>query len=85
VIPCGPKVGDPREYGAYSLRVGMITTANAQSVPDTAIMKCSGHKSVQTLSRHMCHKDLFAFDPLARALWCQKLVSGGTGSRREPW
>ena len=59
---------DPREYGAHSLRAGMITTANAQGVPDTAIMKRSGHKSVQTLSRYVRHKDLFAFDPLARAL-----------------
>jgi hypothetical protein len=59
---------DPREYGAHSLPAGMITTANAQGVPDTAIMKRAGHKSVQTLSRYVRHKGLFAFDPLARVL-----------------
>ena len=59
---------DVSEYGAHSLRAGMVTAANAAGVPDTAIMKRSGHKSVATLARYVRHRDLFAFDPLARAL-----------------
>ena len=46
----------------------MITAAAADGVPDTAIMQRSGHKSVQTLKRYIRHADLFAFDPLAKAL-----------------
>jgi hypothetical protein len=46
----------------------MITTTNAQSAPDAATMKWSGHASVQTLSRYVRPRDLFAFDHLARAL-----------------
>ena len=59
---------DPADYGAHSLRAGMVTAANAAGVPDSAIMKRSGHKSIQTLARYVRHRDLFAFDPLARAL-----------------
>ena len=59
---------DPADYGAHSLRAGMITAANAMGVPDSAIMKRSGHKSVATLARYVRHRDLFAFDPLAKAL-----------------
>lgn len=59
---------DPAEYGAHSLRAGMITAANAEGVPDSAIMRRSGHKSVQTLARYVRHRDLFAFNPLSRAL-----------------
>jgi len=59
---------DPADYGAHSLRAGMITAANAEGVPDSAIMRRSGHKSVQTLSRYVRHRDLFAFNPLSRAL-----------------
>ena len=59
---------DPAEYGGHSLRAGMITAAAADGVPDTAIMQRSGHKSAQTLKRYIRHADLFAFDPLAKAL-----------------
>jgi integrase len=59
---------DAELYGGHSLRAGMITAAAADGVPDTAIMARSGHKSVQTLKRYIRHVDLFAFDPLAKAL-----------------
>jgi integrase len=59
---------DPAGYGGHSLRAGMITAAAADGVPDSAIMARSGHKSVQTLKRYIRHADLFAFDPLAKAL-----------------
>ena len=59
---------DPTKYGSHSLRAGMITAANAAGVPDTAIMKRTGHKNVATLARYVRHRDLFAFDPLAKAL-----------------
>jgi integrase len=59
---------DPDVYGGHSLRAGMITAAAAHGVSDTAIMARSGHKSVQTLKRYIRHADLFAFNPLAKAL-----------------
>lgn len=66
---CVELVGlDPDAYGGHSLRAGMITAAAAEGVPDTAIMARSGHRSVQTLQRYIRHRDLFAFDPLAKAL-----------------
>ncbi len=59
---------DPANYSGHSLRAGMITAASSAGVPDTAIMRRSGHKSIATLQRYMRGTNLFAFDPLAGAV-----------------
>ena len=59
---------DPANYSGHSLRAGMITAASSAGVPDTAIMRRSGHKSIATLQRYMRETNLFAFDPLAGAM-----------------
>jgi integrase len=59
---------DPSEYGAHSLRAGMVTACSAAGVPDSAIMQRSGHKSVQMVARYIRHADLFVTNPLAAAL-----------------
>jgi hypothetical protein len=51
-----------------AVRAGMITAAKTKGVPDSAIVRRSGHKSVQILARYVRHRDLFAFNPLSRAL-----------------
>lgn len=50
---------DPRDYGAHSLRAGMVTAAHASGASDSAIMQRSGHKSVQTLTQYIRHADPF--------------------------
>ncbi len=59
---------DPANYSGHSLRAGMITAASSAGVPDSAIMRRSGHKSIATLQRYMRSTDLFALDPLAGAV-----------------
>ncbi|MHB8140326.1 MAG: site-specific integrase [Vulcanimicrobiaceae bacterium] len=47
-----PTTYDPREYGAHSLRRGMITTARRRGDRDHAIIAQTGHASVQMLDRY---------------------------------
>ncbi len=41
--------GDPKAYGAHSLRAGMITTAIKNGVSMSRVMAQSGHRSVGVL------------------------------------
>lgn len=60
---------DPRRFGAHSLRASMITAAHAGGAPDSAIMLRSGHSNLSVMvRRYIRHQDLFAVDPLAKAL-----------------
>lgn len=60
---------DPREYGAHSLRAGLVTAAADSGASDREIMRASGHKSVQVMSRYIRHERAFAArNPLAGAL-----------------
>jgi integrase len=44
---------DPKEYGAHSLRSGMITAADAQRVSLREIMDHTGHKQISTVLRYI--------------------------------
>ena len=60
---------DPREYGAHSLRAGLVTAAADSGASDREIMRASSHKSVQVMSRYIRHERAFAArNPLAGAL-----------------
>ena len=57
---------DPDDYGAHSMRSGMITTAAENGVNLRAIMDRSGHKSIETIMRYVrSSPDAFRADPLA--------------------
>ena len=56
---------DPDDYGAHSMRSGMITTAAENGVNLRAIMDRSGHKSIETVMRYVrSSPDAFRADPL---------------------
>jgi integrase len=59
---------DPSDYGAHSLRAGMVTAALATGAAESAVMRRTGHKSRDTLDRYYRPATVFASDPLARAL-----------------
>jgi len=59
---------DPREYGAHSLRAGMITAAAEAGATEFAIMQRSGHRSVATVIDYIRPVDGFRRDPLATVL-----------------
>jgi integrase len=43
---------DPRFYGGHSLRAGFVTEAILKGVNDLAIMKHTGHRSLETLRKY---------------------------------
>jgi integrase len=59
---------DPREYGAHSLRAGMITAAAEAGATDLAIMQRSGHRSLQTVADYVRPLEGFRRDALAGVL-----------------
>jgi len=59
---------DPARYGGHSLRAGMITAAAEAGTPEVLIAQRSGHRSLAVLSRYVRPANIFAFNPLARAL-----------------
>jgi len=60
---------DPTEYGAHSLRAGMVTAAADGGASDREIMRVSGHKSVEVMQGYVRHSRAFpARNPLAHAL-----------------
>lgn len=60
---------DPTEYGAHSLRAGLVTAAAEGGASDREIMRASGHKSVQVMQQYVRHARAFpARNPLAGAL-----------------
>ena len=59
---------DRSEYGAHSLRAGMVTAMSAHGAADSAIMARTGHRSAAMVRRYIRHRDLFAVNPLAKAL-----------------
>ncbi|HEU0139877.1 MAG TPA: site-specific integrase [Bryobacteraceae bacterium] len=59
---------DPAEYGAHSLRAGMVTAAIVDGVPEAVVMRRSRHRSRAVMGRYVRIADLFRVNPLARAL-----------------
>lgn len=59
---------DATDYSSHSMRAGLVTTATLNRMPETLIMKRTGHKSVETLARYVWPASLFAVDVLAKAL-----------------
>jgi integrase len=51
---------DPTQYGAHSLRAGLVTTAADAGASDREIMRASGHRSVQVMSRYVRHSRAYA-------------------------
>ena len=44
---------DPKRYGGHSLRAGLATAAAKAGAPEPAIMKQTGHKSVEMVRRYV--------------------------------
>jgi integrase len=59
---------DPSEYGAHSLRAGMITAAAEAGATDLTIMSRSGHRSVATILGYIRPTEGFRRDALAGVL-----------------
>jgi integrase len=59
---------DPRDYGAHSLRSGMITAAAQSGASIRDIMDRSGHKSVESVMRYWKSAKAFQSDPLSGVL-----------------
>ena len=55
---------DPADYGAHSLRAGMITAAAESGAPAEAIMSRTGHRSLQTLIGYIRPAQAFHRNPL---------------------
>lgn len=59
---------DARDYGAHSMRSGMITCAARKKVDLRDIMTRSGQKSVRTVMRYVKRAQAFQTDPLRGVL-----------------
>lgn len=59
---------DPAEYGAHSLRAGLVTEAADTGASELVIMKQTGHRSVEMVRRYFRSARVFAVNPLAGAL-----------------
>lgn len=59
---------DATRLGGHSLRAGCATEAARNGAADTAIMRRTGHRSVEMVQRYIRHGSLFAADALAGVL-----------------
>jgi integrase len=59
---------DPADYGAHSLRSGMITASAEAGADASAIMGRTGHRSLQTLIGYIRPAQAFSQNPLANVL-----------------
>jgi site-specific recombinase XerD len=63
------KIGEnPRNYGAHSLRAGMITEAVRNGASEFAIMQRTGHRSSEVLRSYIRPANLFEMNPLKGVL-----------------
>ena len=60
--------GEAGEYGAHSLRAGMITEAAKHGANEASIMQRTGHKSSRVLQRYVRPATVFDLDPLKGVL-----------------
>ena len=56
---------DPRNYGAHSLRSGMVTTAAENGADVISIQERTGHERLETIARYVRSAGGFRRDPLA--------------------
>jgi integrase len=56
------------DFGAHSLRAGMVTAAGDAGASPLVIMRRTGHKSVAMVERYFRSREAFAVDPLAGVL-----------------
>jgi integrase len=67
VAETASKIGlDAREFGAHSLRAGMITAGTEAGVATEALMAVSDHRKVQTLLKYVRPERMFARDTTGR-------------------
>ncbi|MCC7497338.1 MAG: site-specific integrase [Bryobacterales bacterium] len=59
---------EPKTFGAHSLRAGCVTAAFQAGAAVVAIMRRTGHRSVETLQRYYRPATVFETDPLAGVL-----------------
>jgi integrase len=55
-------------YGAHSLRAGMVTEASKHGASEASIMQRTGHRSSRTLQRYIRPATAFDFNPLKDVL-----------------
>jgi len=69
VQECAGRAGlDRCRYGGHSLRAGLATAAAESGASELAIMRRTGHRSVDMVQRYVRHGTLFAVNPLAGLL-----------------
>lgn len=59
---------ESRDFGAHSLRAGLVTTAAEAGASDVSIRMRTGHKSIDTMLRYVRPAEYFHNDPLAGVL-----------------
>jgi integrase len=59
---------DPRNFGAHSLRAGMITAALEAGATETSVMQRTGQRCYDTIRRYVRPATIFHSDPMARVL-----------------
>lgn len=59
---------NPAQYGAHSLRSGMVTASGESGADIIQIMQRTGHKRVETVLKYVRPAKAFAADPLAGVL-----------------
>lgn len=59
---------NPHPFGAHSLRAGMITEAAKHHASESAIMRRTGQRCVQTVMRYIRPAKIFEFNPLKGVL-----------------
>ena len=57
---------DPAVYAGHSLRAGFATQAYLNGVPELAIMRQTGHKSLHTVRKYIRERTLFRDHPATR-------------------
>jgi integrase len=57
---------DPAAYAGHSLRAGFATQAYLNGVPELAIMRQTGHKSLDTVRKYIRERTLFRDHPATR-------------------
>ncbi|MGH9566305.1 MAG: site-specific integrase [Candidatus Angelobacter sp.] len=58
---------DPEPYGAHSLRAGFVTAAAEAGVPESVVMRQTGHRRIETVARYYRPVSAFAVNVLAAA------------------
>jgi integrase len=64
------KIGlNAEEYGAHSMRSGLVTSAKRNDADDQVVMRQTGHKTRAMIDRYTQEDDLFRDNAATRAGW----------------